>query len=156
MTFPRTSLQLSLAALALFGAAGAAAKVNIPAVMHERHEGMESIGKAYKTLRRELDASTPNVAVVRQSATQISTLANRSSRWFPAGSGPEAGKTGAKAEIWRNWADFVRKDRAFQQSAQALRVAAARGDMTAVKTRATALGGTCKACHDLYRSEMHH
>lgn len=151
----RTILILSLAALGVAGAAEAA-KVNIRAVMHERHEGMESVGKAFKALRREFDSSSPNAATVRASANQIATLANRSSGWFPKGSGPEAGKTGAKPEIWRNWPDFVAKERAFQKSAQAFRSAAATGDMNAAKARFADLGGTCKACHDKYRAEMHH
>ena len=31
------------------------------AIMHERHEGMEAIGKANKALHRELDAAAPDV-----------------------------------------------------------------------------------------------
>ena len=150
------TLHILLGAALVATGAIAAAKVNVPAVMHERHEGMESIGKAFKTLRREFDSGSPNVARVRSSAAQIVSLANRSSRWFPRGTGPEAGKTGAKAEIWQNWPDFVAKHRAFQKSAQMFRVAAARGDMNAAKARFADLGGTCKACHDKYRAEMHH
>lgn len=148
--------KIVLAASLAVIAAAAPAKVNIAAVMHERHEGMESIGKAFKTLRREFDSASPNAAAVRAAASQISVLANRSSGWFPRGSGPEAGKTGAKPEIWRNWPDFVAKERAFQQSARMFNAAAASGDMNATKARFADLGGTCKACHDKYRAEMHH
>jgi cytochrome c556 len=151
------SLSLKLAAaLVVLGAGAAAAKVNVPAVMHERHEGMEAMGKAFKTLHREFDSSTPDVATVRASADQIGNLAKKSSRWFVVGTGPEAGKTGAKPEIWQNWPDFVAKQHAFQQSAQVFRAAAASGDMAAAKARCADLGGTCKACHDKYKTEMHH
>ena len=34
--------------------------------------------------------------------------------------------------------------------------AAASGDVGAIKARYADLGGACKACHDKYRSEMHH
>jgi cytochrome c556 len=150
-------LSLKLAApLIIFAAGAATAKVNVPAIMHERHEGMETIGKAFKTLHREFDSSSPNVATVRASADQIGNLAKKSSRGFVVGTGPEAGKTGAKPEIWQNWPDFVAKQHAFQQSAQAFRAAAASGDMNAAKARYMDLAGTCKACHDKYRTDMHH
>lgn len=125
-------------------------------ISHERHEGMESIGKAYKVLHREFDSPAPNAAAVQASANQVASLAAKSSSWFAKGSGPEVGKTGAKPEIWQNWADFVAKNRAFQQSAQAFRAIAAKGDMTAAKASYADLGGTCKACHDKYRMDMHH
>ena len=43
-------------------------KVDGKAVMHERHEGMESIGKNTKATKRELEGGSPNLAAVRTSA----------------------------------------------------------------------------------------
>ena len=127
-------------------------------VMHTRHEGMENIGKAFKALHRELDASSPFTPTVRSSAAQIATLSRQASGWFPAGTGPEVGKTGAKPEIWlpQNKADFAAKLRNFQVVAQAFNAAAAGGDVGVTKARYADLGGACKACHDKYRSEMKH
>jgi cytochrome c556 len=150
---------IMFASIALLATASVAAKLSGPQaaqVMHERHEGMENIGKAFKALHREFDSSSPFVPTVKTSAAQIAGLSRQSSHWFPAGSGPEAGKTGAKPEIWQNWQDFAAKLSLFQRSAQALNAAAADGDMNAAKARYADLGGTCKACHDKYRSEMHH
>ena len=48
------------------------------------------------------------------------------------------------------------KDKAFQQAALAFDAAAKSGDMAAINARFGELGKTCKACHDPYRSEMHH
>lgn len=126
------------------------------AIMHERHEGMEMIGKANKSLRRELQSSSPDPVAVRLAAAQTAQLSRKASGWFPAGTGPELGKTGAKPEIWQNSRDFAAKLAAFQRSAQALNAAAAGNDMAAVKARYAEIGQTCKACHDKYRSEMHH
>jgi cytochrome c556 len=126
-------------------------------IMHERHEGMETIGKNFKALHRELDGGSPDLGVVRASAATISQLAGKASGWFPEGTGPEVGKTGAKPEIWQpqNKADFALKLRNFQIAAQ--RFSAATGnDPNAAKARFADLGGACKACHDKYRSEMHH
>ena len=125
-------------------------------VMHARHEGMETIGKANKAIRRELDGSSPNLAVVRSSGGQIAKLSRQASGWFPQGSGPELGKTGAKPEIWQTPQDFSAKLRNFQAAAQAFNVAAAGNDSGAIKARFADMGGTCKACHDKYRSDMHH
>jgi cytochrome c556 len=127
-------------------------------VMHERHEGMETIGKANKAIGRELRGSSPDLGVVRQSAAQIANLSRHASGWFPAGSGAELGKTGARPEIWqpRNKADFDAKLHNFQVAAQAFNAVAASNDASAIKARFADMGGACKACHDKYRMDMHH
>jgi cytochrome c556 len=124
--------------------------------MHERHEGMEQIGKSYKLAGRSLKSEPSDLTVVRTAAATIAQLASRTPTWFPAGSGPEVGKTGAKPEIWQKPGDFVAKDRALQQAAAAFNAAAKSGNMAAIQARFSDLGKTCKACHDSYRSEMHH
>jgi cytochrome c556 len=96
------------------------------------------------------------VAAVRQAAGQTAQLARKSSGWFPKGSGPELGKTGAKPEIWQDPKDFAVKLAAFQKAAGAFNAAAASGDMAATRARFSELGQTCKSCHDKYRSDMHH
>jgi len=147
-----------LASVSLLAAAGALAaplsKQAALKIMHERHEGMEAIGKANKALRR--DVAAENVAGVRAAARSMASLAGKSAKWFPKGTGPEMGHTGAKPEIWQNPADFHAKHRDFQAAAKALNQAATRGDMAAVKASYANLGKTCKACHDSYRTDMHH
>lgn len=125
-------------------------------VMHERHEGMETIGKTTKAIKRELDGSSPNMTEVRAGAAQIADLSHKASGWFPAGTGPDVGKTGAKPEIWQNPQDFASKLHNFQTAATAFNVAAMSGDVNAIKGKFGELGQACKACHDKYRSEMHH
>jgi len=125
-------------------------------IMHDRHEGMETIGKTTKAINRELQGSSPDATVIRAGAAQIADLSRKASGWFPAGTGPEIGKTGAKPEIWQDPRDFASKLRNFQASAKAFNMAAMSGDMTAIKGRFADLGGACKACHDKYRAEMHH
>ncbi len=153
----RLSIVASLTLLA--AAAALAAPLSKQAalkIMHERHEGMEAVGKANKVLRREVTADTPNLRAIRKSAKTMSRLAVQSSRWFPAGTGPDVGKTGAKPEIWQKPADFNARVRDFQAAAKALDRAAARGNVAAIKSSYASLGKTCKACHDSFRSEMHH
>ena len=137
-------------------AAGPVSGAAAARVMHERHEGMETIGKTTKALKRELDGSSPNWAAVRAGAAQIADLSRRASGWFPAGTGPDVGKTGAKPEIWQDPKDFASKLHNFQVAAAAFNQTARTGDVNAIKAKFSDLGGTCKACHDKYRSEMHH
>ncbi|WP_308515920.1 cytochrome c [Sphingomonas flavescens] len=146
----------TLAAIAATAGVAAVSGTKAKQIAHERHEGMENIGKQFKALRREFDSPAPNAAAVKASADQVASLAAKSSTWFAKGSGPEVGKNGAKPEIWQNWPDFVAKNRAFQQSAQAFKAIAAKGDLTAAKASYGDLAGTCKACHDKYRAEMKH
>ncbi|HEX6660368.1 MAG TPA: cytochrome c [Sphingomicrobium sp.] len=126
------------------------------AIMHDRHEGMEKIGDTNKLLRRELTSSAPFMPAVKSDAATIAGLSRRASGWFPAGTGPELGKTGAKPEIWKDPRGFSAKLAAFQKAAQLFNAAAAAGDLNAIKARYSDLNGACKACHDKYRMEMHH
>lgn len=125
-------------------------------VMHERHEGMEQIGKATKAAAREVRSSSPNLATVRASAAVIARLAPQLSGWVPAGTGPELGKTGAKPAIWQHPQDFAAKSVAFQKAAIGFNAAARSGNVDAIRANFGAMGKTCSACHDLYRSDMHH
>ena len=155
----RNMLLTAVGAVALASAAVAAApltKGQALAVMHDRHEGMEDIGKQNKVLRRELTATSPDLAAVRGAAATIARHASEASHWFPAGTGPNLGKTGAKPEIWQKPQDFAVKLHNFQVAARAFDAAAKAGDLNAIKERYAGLADTCKACHDTYRSEMHH
>jgi cytochrome c556 len=126
------------------------------AIMHERHEGMETIGKTNKALHREIATSSPNLGLIRSSAARIADLSRKASGWFPKGTGPELGKTGAKPQIWQDPKDFGMKLHDFQAEAKAFNSATTSDDLTLIRTQYQDLNQTCKACHDKYRSEMHH
>jgi cytochrome c556 len=149
---PPATAQASAEAPAMGPVTGEEAKT----VMHERHEGMETIGKTSKALKRQLDGSSPDMTAVRAGAAQIADLSNKASGWFHAGTGPDVGKTGAKPEIWQTPEDFASKLHNFQEAAKAFNVAAMSGDAAATKASFADLGKTCKSCHDKYRKEMKH
>jgi len=69
------------------------------------------------------------------------------------GPGSDKGTTRAKPEIWENTDDFIAKYRKFQEASAALLVAAQSGDENAVKGAFRQTGGTCKGCHDEYKSK---
>ena len=135
---------------------GAVSGTDVKRLMHERHEGMESTGKAMKAIHDELQKSSPDLSVVRAGSQKIASLSEQASGWFHAGTGPEAGNTGAKAEIWQNPHYFQSKLKAYQAAAGKFDASAKGSDIGVVKAALGPLGDACKACHDKYRSKMHH
>ncbi len=122
-------------------------------LMKERHEKMEEIGDALKVISRQLKGDSPDLAQVRQNAEIMATLAPQVPGWFPPGTGPDVGKTEAKAEIWQKPEDFTAKARAFAEASTAFRAAAQGNDLAAMRAAQGNLGKSCKACHDPYREE---
>jgi cytochrome c556 len=124
-------------------------------LMHERHEGMETLGDATKAINRELKGGRDN-AVLRANAAKVVLVSRAAGKWFPAGTGPDVGKTRAKPEIWQTPDDFAAKLRNLHAAAKAFQGAAASNDLSAMNARFADLGATCKACHDKYRAEEKH
>ncbi|HEY0165114.1 MAG TPA: cytochrome c [Sphingomicrobium sp.] len=131
----------------------AVAKEQAGALLKERHENYEKIGDAMKVISRELKGDSPDLAAVRQNAGIVANLAPQIPSWFPPGTGPDAGKTDAKAEIWQKPDDFIAKSTAFTAAARAFNTAAQGTDLAAIRAAQGTMGKTCKACHDLYREE---
>lgn len=158
----RKKLVIAAAALGL-SAAAVGAKVDMSAVpaskakavMHARHEGMETVGKSMKVLLRATKANPVDVATAKVEAARMAGLSKQADSWFRAGTGPDKGKTGAKPEIWKNQKDFAAKLAGWQQASAALDAAAKSGNGSAIQGAFGDLGKSCKACHDTYRKEMH-
>lgn len=114
-----------------------------------RHDNFEKLGDAMKALSREAKAGSPDLAKVQANADIVLASATALPSWFAPGTGPEAGKTDAKAEIWKTSDDFKAKATKFYEAAQGLKTAST--DAAAFKTSMAAVGGACKACHETYR-----
>lgn len=121
------------------------------AKIKERHEGYEKIGKAMRAAKQGIDKQDLNA--VRMSADQIATLAPQAIGWFPTGTGPDVGKTGAKAEIWQQKAEFDAGMAKFSNAAKRFQAASAGGDFGAIKEAHADLGKTCGSCHERFRSK---
>lgn len=146
---------IAFAAVVFVAAAVAAKPPTKPAalkLMHERHENMEAIGKAVKIANRALRSDSPDLQAIRSSAASIAGFAPKARNWFPAGTGPDVGKTMAKPAIWQNPADFRRKMNDFNTAARSFNVAAKGGDLPRIRSAFANLGKTCKACHEPYRT----
>jgi cytochrome c556 len=125
------------------------------AIMHDRHEAMEQLGKAMKTLHRALESSPPDINAIRAQTSIMATTAAKIPGMFPAGTGPEAGKTRAKPAIWTQRDLFGRKSKDYLVAAKAIDAAAQSGDVNRVMALHERVDQACKACHDPFRAPEH-
>jgi cytochrome c556 len=144
-------VSVGLAALGSACAAYAASPAIIAAI-NARKSNYKEIGGAFKTINDEIKTGSPDLATVRPLARDLVARASGQLKYFPKGSGPGSGeKTRAKAAIWTDQATFVKLHNNMLGSARALQAATDKGDVAAMASARTALGGACKACHDKFR-----
>lgn len=117
-----------------------------------RHEHYEELGKAFKAVRDQTNASSPDLAALQKNAEVVNEASVNQQQWFPKGTGPEAGKTRALPEIWSKPADFEAAQKMFSDRAPKLLAAVKSKDIDAVKAAFKETGGACKNCHDTFRS----
>ena len=108
--------------------AGAATPADHKAVMKARHDHYEEMGRAMKGIGDQLKAGSPDMAVIQRHADTVAGYGPQILGWFPEGSGPEAGRTRAKAEIWSDAATFRAATERFQQASTGFQQAARGGD----------------------------
>ena len=124
------------------------------AMIKSRQEKLRDMGSALKQIDDELKRRSPDWENVIQPNVQV--LHDRSPflmKWFPKGSGPEAGaKTYALPAIWQKGDDFAKVARAMVAESQKLEQVFTKKDAGEMRAQVVALGKTCKSCHDGYRS----
>jgi cytochrome c556 len=134
--------------------APAVALANAAEAIGARQENFKAIGRANKAIQDELKRPRPSVDVIRTNAAALERASQQIPRFFPAGSGPEAGvKTEALPTIWSNPKGFAQAAERNLAAARALSAAAGSGDMARIRSTAGALGPTCKGCHDEFRGK---
>jgi cytochrome c556 len=120
----------------------------------ERQENFKAVGRANKAIRDELAKPAPNLAVINNNARTLHVTARRIGWLFGRDTGPQSGvRTGALPIIWTQFPDFRSKHIAFTNAARDLEAAARTNNAATVRTALATLGGTCKACHDVYRKK---
>ena len=142
-------------------AASLAAVVTIPAVAHiERTEPLQSLRQSYFAIvgmtfgpmgdmvKGKIEWNDEQFAAWADDLASVSKVSVE--RGFAPGS--EKGKTRAKPAIWENTDDFAQKLANFRSEAAALAEAASAADKAATVEQFKQTGGTCKACHDNYKS----
>lgn len=147
-------LSLALGVAAPVGALIAAASARDQ--QKARHDHYHELGEAFKTVRDEAQAGQPDLAKIKAAAHLVNEASIDQGRWFPAGTGPEAGTTRALPEIWARPQEFVAAQKVFSDAAPKLLAAANAGDVKAVKASFGEVGKACKNCHDTFRSPEEH
>jgi len=124
------------------------------ALIETRQQGFKKIGKAMKSLVDQLKTAAPNTAAMTEAAAIISSGAPQVTRWFPAGSGPEAGiETDALPYIWEDRAKFDSTAERLVSEAKKLSAALSGTDLAAVRVQAKAVGEVCSTCHHSFRAD---
>lgn len=85
-------------------------------------------------------------------AARMAHIAPMTDEAFLPGS-DQGAPTEAKPEIWKNPADFKIKLDDFQREINALNLTAQKGDEAAIKEQFGKTAGTCKACHEDYKTD---
>lgn len=145
------ALPLSLVTL-LAGSAVATAAVKPDAAIRYRQSVYTVIDWNFAPLGEMVKGKTAfDATAFARHAERIAFLAPQLLEGFPRGSDSGA-KTTAKADVWKNMDDFKSKMDDFVQQSQALAEVARGGDEAKMKEQFKRTAGTCKACHDAYRS----
>jgi cytochrome c556 len=130
----------------------AAALTGTPAeIQKARHDHYHDLGDATKVLRDQTRAGSPDFAAMQKAAELVNEASIDQGRWFPKGTGTEAGKTRALPEIWSKPADFLAAQKMFSDSAPKLLAAVKSNDIEAVRGAFKDIGAACKNCHDNFR-----
>ena len=146
------TLSLSLAAL-LAGAAVATAAVKPDTAIRYRQSVYTMIGWNFGPMAQMVKGKTPwNATEFALHADRVAALAPQLLEGFPEGSDTGA-KTEAKAEIWKNMADFKTKMDDLVTQSKLLADVAKGGDEAKTKDQFKKTAEACKACHDKYRNE---
>ena len=121
-------------------------------VQKARHDHYHELGEQFKAVRDLSRSSNPDFAALEKSAQHVVNASIDQGQWFPKGSGPEAGKTRALAEIWTKPAEFEAAQKMFSDRAPTLLTAVKTKEVNAVRSAFKEVGASCKNCHDTFRS----
>jgi cytochrome c556 len=148
---------LLAAALAAIVTAAAAAQNRAPGdTIRMRQANYKQMGAAMKGINEQLRAESPALPAIRAGSRTILGHAPQVLRWFPRGTGPEAGvRTRARPEIWTDHAGFRRAGAGLLVAARNFDAAARGRDVAAIRAAASQLARACSNCHDDYRAPEH-
>ena len=149
-------LVLTAAAVAAIVATAAPRSRRPPTRSAMRQANYKQIGAAMKGINEQLHGGAPSLAAIRAGSRIIVGFAPQVLRWFPRGTGPEAGvRTRARPEIWTDHAGFRRAGAGLLVAARAFDAAAQRGDLDAIRAAVPQVAHACCNCHDDYRAPEH-
>lgn len=148
--------QLVLTAAAVAAIVATAALAAPADTIRMRQGNYKQIAAAMKGINEQLRSDSPSLPAIRSGSRTIVGFAPQVLRWFPRGTGPEAGvRTRARPEIWSDPAGFRTAGARLLVAARNLDSAARRGDLAAIRAAAPQLAHACSNCHDDYRAPEH-
>jgi len=133
----RRKLTVVLSILGIAPAGILLAAASAQELQKARHDHYHELGDAFKTVRDQTRAGSPNLLKIKAAARVINEASIDQGRWFPAGTGPEAGKTRALPVIWQKPEDFKAAQKVFSEAAPKLLAAADSGARRALKLEAS-------------------
>jgi len=147
----RTVLCVAIAgagmALAIAGVAASAGAAN---PMEERQATMKQVGQTMKEASAYSSTQTPfEAAKMKGLMDGIGASAKKLHGLYPVGSGADP-KSAADPKIWTNKADF---DKRLTEMSTLAAMAGKTTSTDTFKPAFSALGATCKSCHDVYRKK---
>jgi cytochrome c556 len=151
----RVLVRLSLVTMALvvWGVTSTPAYADGAAQIKDRQALLKSIGGKMKAIGGILKGKGDPASIGAHTA-ELAALSKKVGAAFPAGSGPDAGKTYSKPNIWTDQAAFNKIVAQLVSSTENLAKAGASGDLKAVGPAMGMLGKTaCGACHKTYRKK---
>lgn len=138
---------------ALAGAAVATAAVKPESAIHYRQSVYTMIGWNFAPMGEMVKGKTAfDAAEFSKHAERIAFLAPQLLEGFPQGSDTGA-KTQTKPGVWTHMDDFKSKMSDLVAQSKTLADVAKGGDEAAMKEQFKKTAGTCKTCHDDYRSK---
>ena len=152
----RTSIRAAGAALALAAAvaAGGLAQAHDDEMPKDRHDLMEGLGDAARTIKRFVEGRAP-AEKAAEAAALIAAEAPRIPSVFPPGSGREAyPESESKDAIWEQWDEFTAAAALLGEKAATLQTALASGDSGRIGAAFGDLGKNgCGGCHRRFREK---
>ena len=127
-----------------------------PALIIQYRQGiMKAIGGHMGAIAMEVKGDVSFNDEIAGHAAAINFMAQNLARLFPAGSGSEAGKTGALNTIWEKPDEFAAAIKALQDESAKLVEVAETGDAAAIAQQTGALGNNgCGGCHKTFRAKQ--
>jgi cytochrome c556 len=146
-------LLASLAIAGIVTAAAAQTGGRSPAdTIQMRQANYKQMAGAVKGINDQLHAGSPSLPHIRRHSALLDRHALQVLRWFPRGTGPEAGvRTRAKPEIWSDPQGFRTAGARLLVATRTLDSAARRGDVEAIRTGFRGVQSACGGCHEGYR-----
>jgi cytochrome c556 len=140
------------AALVLSGGLLAAPDPTPAEIIKSRQEHLKDMGASMKAIVDQVKGGTLDRTIMTDAAKKIVSYSHELPKWFPKGTGEEAGvKTAAKAEIWQQPEDFTAAAEKLPPEADKLLEIVAAGDAAAIGGQLQATGKACGGCHKPFR-----